>query len=144
MKKLIFIALVGIVALSGCKKDTDSTPSYKGQFILNNTTYNFNEMEWSENGVSTIYYRIESFDLTNEIVIEVPTKTAGDYNFNDTNVSVDLTIGTDIYNSVTGNGKVTITKWDATTVGGTFTGKFTNKTVTVDASGSFTAKKFTF
>jgi hypothetical protein len=143
MKKIIFLVLLSGMIFSGCKKDSTDTPSNKGQFTINSKTYNFSDMLWSENGTTTIYYRIESFDnLDNEIVIEVPTKTIGDYNFNDTNVSVDLTIGTDIYNSVTATGKVTITKSDASVVQGTFTGKFTNKTTTVDATGSFTANKF--
>ena len=147
-RNLFFILLIGI-AFTSCKKDSkDTTVANTGQFPINGTTYKFTDMLWSDNGTSTIYYRIESFDLgNNEIVIQIPNKTVGDYNFSDpkvdmTDVSVDLTIGSDIYNSVTGTGKVTITKSDNNVVVGTFTGKFTNKTVTVDASGSFTANKF--
>lgn len=139
MKKLLLFALVATIAITGCKKDEDSKPSYPGEVTINNVKTSFTDMGFYKYGSS---YQIENYgdnDLGN-LEIYFYASSTGDVNFSDESY-IRIEVGSDkVYHSKLDGGKLTITQLDDKTVKGTFSGKFIDEDgAEVTLTGSFTS-----
>lgn len=140
MKKLLLFALVATIAITGCKKDEDSKPSYPGEVTINNVKTSFTDMGFFKYGSS---YNIENYGDNDQGTLEIyfDASSKGDVNFSEDSY-IRIEIGSDkVYHSISdGGGKLTITQLDDKTVKGTFSGKFTDEDgAEVTITGSFTS-----
>lgn len=142
MKKIFLLAFVAVVAFSGCKKDEEK-PSNNGSCTISGVTTSFTQMQFIDITMNTnTSYGIANYGPeANDLEINLSNPIVGDNNFSLYN-SVDITIGTKTYTSVTG--KITLTKKEAKTLVGTFSGTFEDNTSNdVQITGSFTATQLT-
>jgi len=140
MKKVFLFAFVTVIAFSGCKKD-DESPSNNGSCTINGVTTSFTKMYFIDATMNTsTSYSIANYGSESEnnaLEIDLSNPVVGDNNFSYVN-SVDITIGSKSYTS-TGTGKITLTKKEAKTLVGTFSGTFEdNLNNEVQITGSFT------
>jgi hypothetical protein len=138
MKKLLLFALVATIAITGCKKDEDSKPSYPGEVTINNVKTSFTDMGFFKYGST---YQIENYGDNDQGNLEIyfDASSTGDVSFSEDSY-IRIEVGSDkVYHSKLDGGKLTITQLDDKTVKGTFSGKFTDEDGTeVTLTGSFT------
>lgn len=138
MKKLLLFVLVATIAITGCKKDEDSKPSYPGEVTINNVKTSFTDMGFFKYGST---YQIENYGDNDQGNLEIyfDASSTGDVSFSEDSY-IRIEVGSDkVYHSKLDGGKLTITQLDDKTVKGTFSGKFTDEDGTeVTLTGSFT------
>lgn len=140
MKKFFLLAIIPILALSGCKKDK-SSPSYTSNITISGTKTTFNDMKY----YSTTTYFISNYDTetnNNTIEITLTNPVIGDLDFSSNNY-ITLYISNITYDSKAKNGKITITQKDDTSISGTFSGTFIYNDTEVTITGSFNSEQLT-
>lgn len=141
MKKLLLLALVATIAITGCKKDEDAKPSYPGEVTINSVKTSFNDMGFFKYGSGS--YEIENYgdNDAGEVKIYFEATSTGQITMSEASY-VYVKIGTKEYMTVSGS--ITITQLDNDTVKGTFTGTFSDGTATnIQITGSFTSAIYT-
>jgi PBP1b-binding outer membrane lipoprotein LpoB len=143
MKKLCLLTLVATLAFSGCKKDDDK-PSYNADATINGVKTTFTDLQFINvtSGQSTTY-SITNYGMLdeNDIYITLVNPIVGDNNFSYFN-DIELEIGDKSYDSVDGEGKITLTKKDETILSGTFSGTFVDDEQNeIEITGNFSSKQ---
>jgi hypothetical protein len=140
MKKLLFIAMLSILALNACKKDEENRPANEAEVTIDGTKSKFIDLVYITltNG-ENVYYTISNTNIEdkNNINISMKNPTVGTLSFGTYN-SIGIGVGSKSYYSTSGS--FTITEVNSSVISGSFSGTFIEGTNQIQISGSFSAK----